>query len=425
MNISKLLTFLLIAVIISGCDKSKNTVKNIIDFTPKLRKEADLPHISLDNAIEVDQWGGGDFVNKLPSNFAIKDWDGLFAKSGMTLAGNIAAAPIIKNDLLFVLDSKNNVTCYDLKQQKMLWQRNLNLAPGSLEVFLGGITLFDNKLYVANNSRELIVLEADTGYQLSSAKLNDVLFNPAAVDDKGIYLLTASNQIVTLRKNNLSVLWSANGAQSSLSLSQQNLAQPIVLDDGILIALYSGQVIYSNKHNGHPHWQVFLSGQHAELSDLSYANLSSQMIIDNKSAFVPSSLGLLTKINIDNAQEVWRKNIADILAINKFSDLIVVTTNAQEIAGISSSTGQIFWVINLAQGQKEYKNPYNLLTPLMINGDIYVLSSKGQLYKIGVDGKLLAQHKIPREVKFYAINKQDIYLFSKRSIWKSKRLDIK
>lgn len=425
MNISKLLAFLLTMIVISSCDKSKNTVKNIIDFTPKLQKEVDEQNLSVDPALQVNHWSGGDFVNTLPSNFALQEWYGNFAKSSMHLAGNIVSAPVIKDDLLFALDSKNNITCYDLKQQSMQWRTNLNLAPDKVEVFGGGVTLFEDKLYVTNNSQELIVLEASTGYQLSRIKLEDILLNPVTVDAEHIYLLTASNHIVTLRRNDLSVFWQASGAQSSLSLSQQSLTQPIALDQGVLIPMYSGQLIYSNKDNGQPNWQVSLSGGQAELSDLSPANLSCQIIVDSKDIFVPSSLGLLVKIDLRNGAEIWRRDISDILAINKFSRLVVATTNAQEIAGISSDTGQVLWVVNLAQDDKGYKNPYNLLTPLMINDNIYIFSSKGELYKISIDGIVLEQYKIPAEVKFYAVNKQDIYLFAGRGIWKNKPLKAK
>jgi outer membrane protein assembly factor BamB len=419
MNISKLLPLFLTIFIISGCDKNRNTVKQIIDFTPKLHQETDTQNISLDQPLEVRQWNGSDFLNQVPSNFAIKDLNFAFQKSKMSLSGEITAAPIIKDDLLFVLDSKNNVTCYDLKLQSLQWQTSLNLGLDKVGVFFGGLTLFDDRLYITNNSQELIVLEAATGYQLSRLKLNDILLNPVTVDENGIYLLTASNQIIALKKNDLSLLWQASGAQSSLSLSLQSLTQPIVLDDGVLMALYSGQLIYSDKNNGQPKWQISLDGEQPELSDLSYANLSSQIVVDNKIAFVPSSLGVLTKIDLNSGQEIWRKAIQDILSINKFGNLLVVTTNAQEIAGISSDTGEVFWVINLAQEGKGYKKPYNLLTPVMMNDKIYVFSTKGQMYKLSKEGILLEQFKIPTEVKFYAVNKEDIYLFSKRGIWRS------
>jgi outer membrane protein assembly factor BamB len=415
MSIRKLLSFLVLASLIVSCGGGKKPIKPIIAFTPKLQREISDLKVIIPAKMETNNWPGINFVNELNSNFAIDQLSFKFKNSNMKLTGQMIAAPVINDNKLFILDSKNNVTCHDLLTQKQLWQTDLKLAKNPGASFAGGITLDGDKLYVVNNSMDLVILEASTGYEISRLSFSDIVLSPVALDDKNLYVLTANNQLVAFDKNTLSGLWKISGLQSTLNLLVQSFTQPIVLENSILTEFYSGQ--FSAIANiGKPIWQVALNSQIEDCADMSPANLSTQSIIDGKAVFIASSAGFLSKINVTDGTVMWQKSIQDVLSMNKFGNLLVLTTNAQEIVALSTGTGEISWVINLTETMKGYNKPFNLLTPFMINDVLYILSSNGKLYEISLDGNLLKTLDIPKNAKFYAVNKDTIYLFSKKNI---------
>jgi hypothetical protein len=73
--------------------------------------------------------------------------------------------------------------------------------------------------------------------------------------------------------------------------------------------------------------------------------------------------------------------------------------------------------LDLTAGNAKYKTPYNLLTPFMLNGLIYVISSQGKMYEVNANGELVNTYSIPKNVQFYAVNHNKIYLFAKSSVF--------
>jgi outer membrane protein assembly factor BamB len=262
----------------------------------------------------------------------------------------------------------------------------------------------------------VVVLEAATGHEVSRLKLDDVIISPVTVDDENLYVLMADNQMVCFNKKDLSAIWQINGAQTSLSLLIQSYTQPIMANNALLTEFYSGQIV-SVDPSGAPLWQIAIDSNLEDFGDMEHANLSSQMVVDGQSAFLASSSEYLSKINTGDGQILWKKDIADILGMNKFGNMLVTTTNGQEVVGLSDKNGSIAWVLDLTFGSTKYKTPYNLLTPFMANGLIYVVSSKGLLYEISTSGALLKTYDIPKDVKFYAVSQNKIYLFSKNSVF--------
>ena len=421
MSIIRLLTFVVLSSVIIGCGQGKNKVKPIINFTPKLYQEVDNLKVSLPVPSKANFWPGINFVNELNNNFEITNPSFVFRKSNMSVPGRIVAAPVIANNKLFVLSSNNTVACYDIETQKQEWKVNLNTNQGQSIIFAGGLTIDGNRLYVVNNSRDLIVLEASSGYEISRLNLSDIAISPVTVAASNVYLLTANNQISSFDKKSLANLWQINGLQNSLNLSIQSFTQPIVLGETILTEFYSGQLAAISKANGQPIWQLAFNEDLDDANDMSYSNLSSQSVVDGNAAFVSSSAGFLTKVDVLSGQTFWRKKIQDILSMNKFGNLIILTTNAQEIAAVSSETGEVAWVIDLTLQEKKYNKPYNLLTPFMVNDSIYVVSSNGKLYEISSEGSLVSTRKIPSNIKFYAVNQDNIYLFSQGGIFYSQK----
>jgi outer membrane protein assembly factor BamB len=412
MSIVKLLPLLFVASFISSCGKGSKNITPIIEFTQRLNTETNHFAPSIPQENKVFDWSGINFINEIAGNFAISNPQFVFQNSNIRLSSNISAAPVIKNQLLFLLDAKNNVICYDLATHKQMWKTNLDINKDFSNVRIGGVSVDETRVYVVNGSRDLIVLELSTGYEVSRLKLNDLAFRPVVVDEKRLYVATANNQLISLDKTTLSTLWQVGGTQSSLVLSMQNFNSPIIIKDSLLVDFNTGELAFVNTKTSQPAWSMVLSQNSEDPNDMSYANLCSQPILDGVTAYLANCSGALDKIDVAHGEVIWNKKIQDILSMNKFGDLLVLTTNAQEIAGLSAKTGEIAWVIDLTKQEKGYNKPYNLLTPIMVNNLVYVFSSHGKLYEITPEGKLLNTYTTPKQVKFYAVNNDTIYLFA-------------
>ena len=196
MSITKILPLIIVTFFLASCDKNGKAVKSIIDFTPKLQQEQADFKTETPIARKVQSWPGVNFVNETGSNFEIADLSLKFKGSSIKTTGKIIAAPVIKDNKIFLLDSKSNVFCYDLDGKKPNWVVNLSSDTSTTSISSGGITLDGDRLYVVNNSRSVVILETATGYEISRLKLNDVIISPVTVDAENLYVLMADNQMI-------------------------------------------------------------------------------------------------------------------------------------------------------------------------------------------------------------------------------------
>ena len=419
MSIKKNLLLISLALLTFSCDKSKKNIKPIIEFTTKITKETSDFVMQIPTQTSVSNWDGINFINQ-GSNFAVLNkFD--FYKEAIKSKGKIIAAPIIQSAKLFILDEKNTVACFDLNSKKQIWQANINKDSLTNKVAAtGGVTFANNLLYVSNGSRDLVILDANTGYEIARPRMPDILNAPVEVGNKHIYASLANNSFIALNKETLNLAWQVAGPQTSLMLLMQSAIKPAEISNAVLVPFYSGQLSMLNKESGEPIWENNLLSQLDDFDDMNYANLITQPIFAQDGVFASSASGIVSKINLNSGQSVWRKNIEDVLGMAKFGNALVITTNAQQIACISAESGQISWVVDLQDIEAKHNKANNLLTPLMLNDKVYVISSAGKMYEFSAAGALITTHKIPKDVSFYAVHQEKLYLFANEGIFANK-----
>jgi len=413
--INKLFSLLLIGIMFSSCGNKGSKVHPVSSFTPSLYKEVTNfnPHFS--QPTEVDKWYGVNFVNDVSSNIKLPDIDFKFKKAGFKTKAEIAAAPFISDNRLFILDKQNNAYCFDLAEKKKIWQTNLSLADNNNLIFSGGLTVDKDRVYITNNTKELIVLEKDTGYEVSRVKLTDIIFNPAVCDEKNVYVIVGGNQVFAFDKENLSLNWQVGGVENNTNVASNNFTQALILEDSLIVPSITGDVIRVEKNNGSLLWHYTAVENNILAPKSLYSNISAQMLIDSNSITLPYAQGIFAKLDISNGLPVWQKSIYDVLSLNRFGNFIVLNTNAQQVVALSEETGQVVWSIDLLEPAQ--KKSYSLLTPVMFNDVINVFSSQGKLYQVSPEGSLLKEIKIPKDAEFYAVWGQNIYLFAGKHIW--------
>ena len=411
----KSLMYITIALFMGSCSK---TIVPVVDFTPRLKAELDQADLNkfafkTQQAKVQNSWNAGDFVNQGNSNFAIEKFSHKFSNLSLKLPHKIITDPLMNNNQMFILDEKNNLVSYDLKDDKIQWQISLQ-TDSAKKIVVGGLSVDNQRLYVTNGSRNIYILDRLSGYKIGQIILEDVIFSAVTVDNKNIYALVANNNLWAFDKNSLNSVWNLQGQSNDSNLLLNTFTTPIVKKDKIISEFYTGQLVAVDKTNGKQLWEHTFVQNAYDASDMRYVNLSTQGIVEVNHGFFASSYGVFSKIDLRNGKVLWQKNITDILGANKFGNLIVLTTNAQELVGLSADDGKILWVTSILDQKR--RNAYNLLTPLMINDDLYVISSAGKLYKLDKKGALLETIDIVKDVNFYAVYGQKIYLFTKNQI---------
>ncbi len=415
MNIFKITLFALLALFSMGCLTNKK-IRPIAEFTTKLEKELDKFSMLVNPKTDISYWPGGNFVNS-GNHFNCQINQLGFKKSALKYFGNIVAAPVIANNKLFVLDSSNRLICYDLEKEHTLWVKNLNTIGAKKTIQMGGITLDEDRLYVINGSRDLSIIELSSGNEIARIKLDDIIITPVGVDATSLYVLMRNNQVVSINKSSCANQWNISGPQTSIALLLQSFTQPMVFGNAVFSELYSGQMVLLSKEKGQPIWQINMNQETMNhFGDMDYANLTTQPVIYEHYLFTANGNGQLAKYDIRSGANIWRKKAEDVLGMQKFGNSLIITNNAQQIARLCAESGKVAWVQNLDALDKK-KKVYNLLTPIMLDDQIYVVTSDGKMYQLDLQGNIVKIHSIAKDVNFYAVNQGKMYLFAKGGVF--------
>lgn len=392
------------ALILASCNgASVAKIHPIVFFTPKLEIDKNAAAVVLPKAKKAVAWNQGvDWINVQPRNFVATTVDAKFASHNVSQSKMIAA-PVISDGKIFTLDEKNKLSAYDVTY-KRIWSVALdNVHTKSDSHYKGGMIYNDGKLYLTNSTRELVVVDAKIGVVLWRYTMPDVSKSQPVLYKNIILVMTISNDLYAFDKNTGALLWQNDGLQETLAASRD--IAPVVHDGKVLIGYSSGQFVAINANNGEEIWEINLSREGENIPGFIPVSLESQPIVEGQNVYLTSGNGFLFKINLADGQILWQKKIHDIQSMNKAGNTLFVTTNAMQVAAVSEKDGAIVWATNLFVDPKNTsKKLVQLLTPVVINDQLFVGASDGKLYQFAArDGKLTNTIDISKDATYLTV----------------------
>ncbi|MDC0865148.1 PQQ-binding-like beta-propeller repeat protein [Rickettsiaceae bacterium] len=387
-----------LAISLSSCDHMGTTrVKNLIDLTPHLETEED-------NALNFSD------IDKKP--LSIND-----TRSGHKITKySIITQPAIAKQVMYFLDSAGYVTAFSLKEKRILWVTDITQNNRKRSISPDGGILFSNgKLYVANGSRYLTILDSTTGHSIMQKEFPDILrTKPIMATDKILIVQTASNQTVAYDVESSKFLWSHEGIAETIS--SKNRANPILHNKHVLVSYNSGDLLYIDITNGKVKWSYQISANEIGLPNLDPSLLVVTPIIRNNYAYFATSNNKVVKLDLDNGMPAWVKKIDDIQSMSVIGESIFVTTNARQIAALATHNGKVEWVGNLISDKDRsakkpqatsFQSPF--ITGTNIDTNINVIASNGEFYQFDLDktGHLPLSPKITKikkDAKYYWVS---------------------
>ena len=394
MSMKKIIFTILVSLVLIGCDHIGSTrVKNLIDLTPKLEKDSNEKVILSD-------------AKKNP-------FSGEKIKSYKIAKNSIIAQPAIAKKVIYSVDSKGHVSAFSLKENKIIW--TTDIAKGSLDrnFNAGGILYSDEKLFATNGSRNLVILDANTGDEIIRKEFPDILrVKPVMADDRILLVQTISNQLLAYDTKSSSLLWMHEDGIETIS-TKNNVA-PVINDHHALISYSSGEVVYIDIKSGKEKWIFNLSNVgEAGLPSFDPALIVTTPIINGNHVYFATSNGKVLKINLDNGTTIWQRQADDVQSISLFGDNLFITNNARQIASLSTHDGKVKWVGNLiSEEERKTKRPQPVIfqapfVSVIDNNGIAlnVVASNGQLYQFTQD----TGGQLPLQPKIVKIEKQARY----------------
>ena len=393
---------LALAALLAGCSafggKGKPATPTVGNRTPI------LSHISNDAApdstlagvevvlppaqINTDWETAGGNAAKNPGHLAlgaapVRVWTATI--EGSSKKQRLAAAPVVGNGTLYVVDTNGAVNAFDAATGGRRWAYPLEVAKDfRSSKFGGGATFYEGKVYATSGSGDVVALDAASGAQQWRVKLPAPLRGSPTVAFNAVFVMTQDNQIVALDITDGHQLWedaAASGEQGVFGVAAPAAGQ------GTVIAGYStGELVAYRYENGRVLWSDALARTSISTSVSTLTDVDADPIIADGRVYALGQGGRMAAYELVTGQRIWELSLAGISTPVIAGEWIFTLTDDARLLAIARSTGRVRWVTQLEQFRKpkKHEGPIFWTGPVLANNKLWIANSRGEVHSVDV-----------------------------------------
>ncbi|WP_132390440.1 PQQ-like beta-propeller repeat protein [Novosphingobium sp. PhB165] len=325
--------------------------------------------------------------------------------AGSTTRQRLAAAPVIGDGKMFVMDTDGVVHAFDAEKGTHLWTKNFAVSGGNNQAIFGGGVSFDSgKLYVTTGLGEVAVLNANDGSQVWSKKPGGPLRGAPTVSFNAVYVMTQDNQIIALNAADGAVLWN-----ESASLTQSGVfgvATPAAGQGTVIAGYASGELVAYRYENGRQLWSDALARTSIATEVGSLTDLDADPIIDRGRVYALGQGGRMAAYELVTGQRIWELSLAGISTPAVVGDWVFTLDDHAEILAIARTSGKVRWLTQLQryQNAKKRKGPIFWVGPILAGNKLWIGNSRGELGTVDpTNGTFTLAHELKSPISLAPI----------------------
>ena len=311
---------------------------------------------------------------------------------GSSKRKRIAAAPVIENGKLYVMDASANIHAYDAKSGRKIWSVGFGVkGEGSKSTWGGGVSVDGDVLYATNGLGDVAALSASNGGVIWKKRPTGPLRGAPSYGNGNIYVMSNDNQIIALRASDGNVEWQEAGATELAGVF--GVGAPAVAQGTVVAGYSSGDLNAYRYENGRQIWGDALSRTSISTSVSALTDIDASPVVDRGRVFAVGQGGRMVSIDLVTGQRLWEINLAGISTPWVAGEWVFVVTDDARVLCISRGSGKVRWVTQLKHYRKDKKNkkvdPITWTGPVLAGDRLILANSEGQLVNVSpTDGSV-------------------------------------
>ena len=430
---NKILNFLLITILLSGCSLNKNSSFWTSDALEELEEKkfqkifTDEKALSQELNTNISLNLGSSLtktilLNNLNNNDGRVNFDGLLKKSSKYKFSKIKNfyqfEPVIsfnKNNIIF-FDNKGTILKFN-ERSKLIWKKNYY---SKSEKKLNPILQFANDsrfLLVADNIAKYYMLNINTG-ELVWSKNNTAPFNSQIkiYKDK-FFIIDFTNTLRCFSMKNGKELWNFQ-TETSLIRSQKKLSI-VIVKDIIYFNNSLGDISAVDIKSGDLLWQ--LPTQKSTIYEAAFSLETSDIIADENNLFFSNNNNQFFSIDLNSGSFNWENTVNSNLKPTLVGNYLISVSLEGYLIIIDKITGNIIKVTDVFTKFDPKKRNEILPTGFVVGlKNIYLSTNIGRLLVIDIkSGKTISTLKVDNDkISRPFIMNKNLYLVKDNAIIK-------
>ena len=430
---NKILNFLLITILLSGCSLNKNSSFWTSDALEELEEKkfqkifTDEKALSQELNTNISLNLGSSLtkttlLNNLNNNDGRVNFDGLLKKSSKYKFSKIENfyqfEPVIsfnKNNIIF-FDNKGTILKFN-ERSKLIWKKNYY---SKSEKKLNPILQFANDsrfLVVADNIAKYYMLNINTG-ELVWSKNNTAPFNSQIKIHKDkFFIIDFTNTLRCFSMKNGKELWNFQ-TETSLIRSQKKLSI-VIVKDIVYFNNSLGDISAVDIKSGDLLWQ--LPTQKSTIYEAAFSLETSDIIADENNLFFSNNNNQFFSIDLNSGSFNWENTVNSNLKPTLVGNYLISVSLEGYLIIIDKITGNIIKVTDVFTKFDPKKRNEILPTGFVVGlKNIYLSTNIGRLLVIDIkSGKTISTLKVDNDkISRPFIMNKNLYLVKDNAIIK-------
>ncbi len=310
---------------------------------------------------------------------------------------HLTAPPVAAAGKIFTMDAQAGVSAHDAKSGARLWSVDLRSKERrDKNAFGGGVAFADGKLYVTSGYRLVTALDANTGATLWQTKVDTPIHNAPAIAGNHVLAIDLEDELTSFDAATGAPQWNYQGLVEPARILAAS--SPAVSEGTVVAAFASGEVVALQAANGNDLWTQSLSRSSRNNALSEIRDIAGRPIIFKGDVFAASHSGVFAAVDMRTGAGKWVIPVSSITTPWAAGDVVYVISKAGELICAARESGQIYWIVDLNKGQplakkrgrfgffggKGKTRPY-WFGPVLASNRLVVVSSTGQA--LGLDPK--------------------------------------
>jgi outer membrane protein assembly factor BamB len=311
----------------------------------------------------------------------------------------IITDPVVADGRVFTIDSAGQVRATSTAGEA-LWSYSLvPLRDDPSQALAGGLAYNNGRLYVTSGFGTLSAVDAATGREIWTQKLQSTATGAPTVFGDLVYVVAGDSTAWAVEAEDGRVRWQTDGLGDVGNVA--GAAPPAVNSDHVVFSYGSGAVQGAFRQGGLRLWSADIVGQRKGFAIALVDDITGYPVIDGTTVYAGNHSGRVVALNINSGERLWTARHGALDPVWPAGNSVYFVSDLNELVRLNANDGTQIWATDLPgyepvrRPQRRRDSAYVNHGPIMAGGRLVVASSDGVLrFFDPTSGDLIGQTEI-------------------------------
>ncbi len=273
--------------------------------------------------------------------------------------------PSVVDGVLYVADRKGRVVALDAESGKQIWSVRID-APVSAGPAEGG-----DLVLLGTSNAQVIALDRTNGAQRWSAQVSSEVLSVPQLDLDRVIVQTADGTLAGLDAKDGHQVWVSDRSVPVLTL--RGTSTPVVQHGIVLAGFSTGKLVALSADKGFVAWEKSIAVPKGRSELERIVDIDGNPVVAGASVYVTTYQGRVARVDIQTGNVDWDRDMSSYVGLGVDYSQVYVTDDKSDVWALSRSSGASEWKMEALANR-------GLTAPAVIGDYVVVADAEGYIH---------------------------------------------